>query len=277
MNQHWSDRLMLLPSSMHAALPLLPDHSTHLILFTRHSIRHAVDSEGRAGYGVQLSEEGRALALAWGDYLTAQTGRCIVHCMSSPIQRCLDTATLMLEGAAVHHAAATHRIEAQNLEGWSDIKDQHLTDQVVPQSLLVEPGSFVVDVRKIAHIFRDQGAVTFIDRFVKNQLEGMKHPIKGVRDILMLLFEADQRHTGHTMSGKLTLVVSHDTILAAVIAVISGHFRVQSDDWPQMMEGLFLWFEARSQVSIGDFENSILHWIWRGQHYQLALDQLQVD
>lgn len=38
--------------------------------------------------------------------------------------------------------------------------------------------------------------------------------------------------------------MSHDTIIAAIVAVISGENKIKKEDWPEMMEGLFVWFEG---------------------------------
>jgi hypothetical protein len=67
----------------------------------------------------------------------------------------------------------------------------------------------------------------------------------------------------------LSLAVSHDTILAAILAVISGRTIVTKEDWPKMMEGLFVWFE-------GDvFLESKLKWIWRGEMNELNIHEFQ--
>ena len=91
--------LELLPASMLKAIDLLPDAQTPVTLFTRHSIREIVVGQGLAGYNLQLTEQGRDLAEAWGGYLVGNTDRGIQHCISSPIQRCVDTAALMIQGA----------------------------------------------------------------------------------------------------------------------------------------------------------------------------------
>ena len=252
-----ADILQALPPTMWTALPLLPPADIALVLFTRHSIRPKFDSNGASGYGVQLSEQGRALAVAWGAYLTDVTGRRIVHCLSSPIQRCVDTASLMLQGAAQHHAVDTQHID------------------IVTQQLLVEPGSFVIDAAQVQLPFRTLGAVEFINQFVQNQLGGMKHPIAGVRDILALLFDGYSHDAMRCQQAALTLAVSHDTILAAFIAVISGHFQVQQSDWPQMMEGVFLWFDDGHGNRTTEFDCSVVHWIWRGKQYRLAIHALR--
>ncbi|MFH7804016.1 histidine phosphatase family protein [Acinetobacter haemolyticus] len=239
--------LDLLPISMLKAIDLLPDAKTPVTLFTRHSIREVVTGQGLAGYDLQLTEQGRELAQAWGNYLIDNTDRSIQHCISSPIQRCVDTAALMIQGADSSTLVQnTHHIE------------------IVQQGLLVEPGSFVLDIKQAGPYFQKQGALGFINSFVNNALPGMKHPITGVVDVLELIYNTHpQDHFG------LSLAVSHDTILAAIIAVISGRNTVSHEDWPKMMEGLFVWFE-------GDvFLESKLKWIWRGQVNELSIREFQ--
>ena len=103
----------------------------------------------------------------------------------------------------------------------------------------------------------------------------MKHPIRGVLDVLELLFHSHLIQTEKNTDTKnraLSLAVSHDTILAAFIAVISGHFQVQKKDWPEMMEGVFIWFENTSS-----FEASQLNWVWRGERHQLNIHDLKAN
>ena len=239
--------LDLLPTSMLKAIDLLPDAKTPVTLFTRHSIREVVAGQGLAGYDLQLTSQGRDLAQALGTYLIENTDRSIQHCISSPIQRCVDTAALMIQGADSSTLAQnTHYIE------------------IVEQGLLVEPGSFVLDIKQAGPYFRKQGALGFINSFVNNALPGMKHPITGVVDVLELIYNTHpQDHFG------LSLAVSHDTILAAIIAVISGRNTVSQEDWPKMMEGLFVWFEG------DEFLESKLKWIWRGKVSELSIREFQ--
>lgn len=240
--------LELLPASMLKAIDLLPDAQIPVTLFTRHSIREVMAGQGLAGYDLQLTTQGRELAQAWGEYLINQTDRNIQHCISSPIQRCVDTAALMIQGADSSTLGQnTHCIE------------------IVEQGLLVEPGSFVLDIKQAGPYFRQQGALGFINSFVNNALPGMKHPISGVVDVLELIYNTHpQDHFG------LSLAVSHDTILAAIIAVMSGRNTISQEDWPQMMEGLFVWFEG------DEFLDSKLKWIWRGQIQQLSIRDFQL-
>ncbi|MFP6840745.1 MAG: histidine phosphatase family protein [Acinetobacter sp.] len=240
--------LDLLPKSMLKAIDLLPEAKVPVTLFTRHSIREMVSGQGLAGYDLQLTSQGRELAEAWGCYLIENTDRSIKHCISSPIQRCVDTAALMIQGADSNTSAQnTHHIE------------------IVEQGLLVEPGSFVLDIKQAGPYFRKQGALGFINSFVNNALPGMKHPISGVVDVLELIYNAHPQN-----QFGLSLAVSHDTILAAIIAVISGHKSISQEDWPKMMEGLFVWFEG------DQFLESKLKWIWRGKVSELSIRDFQL-
>ena len=240
--------LDLLPKSMLKAIDLLPEAKVPVTLFTRHSIREMVSGQGLAGYDLQLTSQGRELAEAWGCYLIENTDRSIQHCISSPIQRCVDTAALMIQGADSNTSAQnTHHIE------------------IVEQGLLVEPGSFVLDIKQAGPYFRKQGALGFINSFVNNALPGMRHPIAGVVDVLELIYNAHPQN-----QFGLSLAVSHDTILAAIIAVISGHKSISQEDWPKMMEGLFVWFEG------DQFLESKLKWIWRGKVSELSIRDFQL-
>ncbi|QPF37008.1 phosphoglycerate mutase family protein [Acinetobacter sp. TTH0-4] len=240
--------LDLLPKSMLKAIDLLPEAKVPVTLFTRHSIREMVSGQGLAGYDLQLTSQGRELAEAWGCYLIENTDRSIQHCISSPIQRCVDTAALMIQGADSNTSVQnTHHIE------------------IVEQGLLVEPGSFVLDIKQAGPYFRKQGALGFINSFVNNALPGMKHPISGVVDVLELIYNAHPQN-----QFGLSLAVSHDTILAAIIAVISGHKSISQEDWPKMMEGLFVWFEG------DQFLESKLKWIWRGKVSELSIRDFQL-
>ena len=240
--------LELLPVSMMKAIDLLPSTNTPVTLFTRHSIREELSGQGLAGYDLQLTHQGRDLAQEWGAYLIQNTDRVIEYCISSPIQRCVDTAALMIQGAddVAHIKNNTHRIE------------------IIEQGLLVEPGSFVLDIKQAGPHFQKQGALGFINSFVNRALPGMKHPIRGVVDVLELIYNSHPQQ-----SNGLSLAVSHDTILAAILAVISGRNCIHKDEWPKMMEGLFVWFE-------GDvFLDSKLKWIWRGKMNELSIREFQ--
>ncbi|WP_210009123.1 histidine phosphatase family protein [Aquirhabdus parva] len=232
MSDELTQTLTHLPVSMHASLAQLPV-AQPIVLLTRHSLRVAADGQGFASYALPLTEVGRELAYAWGEYLCNWTGREFRACLSSPIGRCVDTALRMLGGSL-------------------DENEENRTD-IIETTLLVEPGSFVLDAARLSAVFRQYGALKFINAFLSKQVEGMKHPAQGVLDILSLLYDYLP-----SAENSVLLAVSHDTILAAFLAVMQDEPEITSEDWPEMMEGVFLWFD-------GDrFEDSQVHWVWRG-------------
>lgn len=226
-----------LPTSMMQSVKLLPKDE-RLILFTRHSLREPSDKNGFASSALPLTPKGRVLATAWGRWLATHLDYSMdVDSISSPIQRCIDTALLMQEGAGISR-------------------------QVAHQSLLVEPGSLVVEPEQVGEIFKQIGALNFINRFLASDLQGTKLPNQGGVDILRLFYEHQPQH------GHLLLAVSHDTLLSAFLAVVMGVKQIEWNDWPKMMEGTFLWFDDKP------FEQAKLHFIWRGVEYQRPLVQL---
>lgn len=236
-----------LPAGMAASMALLPPPDQPLVLFTRHSIREPADGQGFASYALPLTPAGRELARQWGTVLPQQSGRLWASAISSPIGRCIDTAVCMLDGL---DATAVTR-----------------------EPLLVEPGSLVLDLHAVGGWFRQHGPLHFINGFLQQQLPGMKAPTQGVEDILRVLFAQHRR----LQAGQLGLAVSHDTLLAAVLGHLLGQAALTWADWPEMMEGLLLWFapdDANTRPSpLGavDFDDCVLHWIWRGQRHQYRI------
>jgi hypothetical protein len=142
---------------------------------------------------------------------------------------------------------------------------QVVQPDVVKNALLVEPGSFIQDSASLKPLFMQYGALEFINHFLGQNIAGMKSPIQGALDILGLLYE----HLPNQENSVL-LAVSHDTILAVFLAVMQREAVVSMDDWPEMMEGVFLWFE-------GDhFEGSTVHWVWRGVAYSRLVSSFEV-
>lgn len=243
--------LIGLPSSMSASLEQIVEVQHPLVLLTRHSIREEVAGNGFASYALPLTPHGRQLARAWGQYLLTQTGRSVHSCVSSPIQRCVDTASLMLAGQAEvlgHVPEVAPPIE------------QHM--------LLVEPGGFVHDVQQAGPLFRQYGSLRFINGFLREEIPGMKVPEHGVRDILQLLHRQSYADAAPFTERGIHLAVSHDTILAALLAVMAQQRAITWADWPAMMEGVWLWFDRP------DFMQATLHWLWRGIHYQQSVERL---
>lgn len=219
-----------LPPSMMSTVKLLPTDKA-LMLFTRHSLRERSDGQGFASYQLPLTPKGRVLAKAWGRWLASNLPYSMdVDSISSPIGRCIDTADLMQQGAG-------------------------LKREIHQQSLLVEPGSLVIDAPLASEVFKKIGAFNFINHFLAGQVQGTKNAYRGGLDILALFYQFQPQ------LGELRLAVSHDTLLAAFLAVMFDAKEIEWNDWPKMMEGVFLWFDDR------EFADCNAYFLWRGQLY----------
>lgn len=210
-------------ASLHPALApamaLLPDNQP-LVLLTRHSVREPAPN-GIAGYDLPLTEEGIRLAEEWGRQL-----RWPLHALhSSPVGRCVDTASAIARGAALPAM---------------DIRRSFT---------LVEPGCYVHAVGQVGPLFLQLGPLAFANRHLQEDLLGILTPAQGAAKLLQHL----QGELG--APGSLTVHVTHDTILAAFIYHLMGRDSLQEDDWPWMLEGAWLWFEDPDTVC----------WVWRGE------------
>lgn len=206
-----------LPEHLTAGLALVPpDRPVHLL--TRHSIREQSTS-GFADYSLPLTPEGVALARHWGELLP----RPLTGCYSSPVGRCVDTALAMLAGAG-------RALEVERT------------------GLLVEPGCYVTDLKRAGRLFMQVGVLDFINHHLQLQGQGVLSPAAGRSKLLDYFREREPR------AGELALHVTHDTILAAFVAGLRDLNHIDQQDWPEMMEGVWLWFDA-DQV----------HWVWRGE------------
>lgn len=201
------------------AMSLLPDDRS-VALLTRHSLRESAPDHGIATYDLPLTPDGVLLAEAWG----GQLPRPLHGLHSSPVGRCVDTATALARGAGL--------VELP----------------VSTSTALVEPGCYVHSPGEILPLFLELGPLAFANRHLREQLAGILPPEQGAAKLLQHLY----RHQGP--AGTLTVHVTHDTILAAFIYHLTGKHPLQEEDWPWMMEGAWLWFDDADRV----------HWIWRG-------------
>lgn len=190
-----------------------------LLLLTRHSVRELAPN-GVASYDLPLTAEGIALAEDWGRQLDRP-----VHAFhSSPVGRCVDTARAMARGAGLELPVQT-------------------------TMTLVEPGCYVHGLHHVGPLFLQLGPLAFANRHFSETLPGILSPAAGAAKLL--------RHLQATQgpAGSLTVHVTHDTILAAFIYHLLARREIAQDDWPWMMEGAWLWFDA----------DHTLHWVWRGE------------
>ncbi|MCC4307894.1 histidine phosphatase family protein [Alcanivorax marinus] len=209
---------------LHDALQLLPaDRPAHLL--TRHSVRELAKN-GFADYRLPLTPEGITMARDWG----ARLERPVSAFYSSPVGRCVDTARAMAEGAR----------EA----GLIDHQPEVITDDT-----LVEPGCYVEDLNRVGPTFLKMGALRFLNAHLREPFDGMLTPAAGRAKLAGYLRDREPA------PGALAVHVTHDTILAVLVAELEGRDAIDEEHWPWMMEGLWLWFDERH-----------LNWVWRGEH-----------
>lgn len=208
---------------LHQALSELPpERPAHLL--TRHSVRELAKN-GFADYRLPLTAEGIEMARQWG----ARLERPVSAFYSSPVGRCVDTAEAMAEGAR----------EAGLIDRLPD---------VVTDATLVEPGCYVEDINQIGPTFLKMGAMRFLNAHLKAPFAGMLSPAAGRAKL------ADYLRAREPQPGALAVHVTHDTILAVLVAELQGRDSIEKKDWPWMMEGLWVWFD-----------DVHMHWIWRGE------------
>ena len=196
--------------------------------------RHSVRelaSNGFADYRLPLTEEGVRMAEAWGSELR--------HPMSafysSPVGRCVDTAIALRTGG-LRAGLASHELPIEK------------------RMELVEPGCYVEDINSVGPAFLRMGAVAFINHHLSDGMPGLLTPEAGQEKLVRYLAARSPA------PGTLAVHVTHDTILMAFVASLLGLSQVDEKDWPWMMEGLWLWFD-----------DTALHWIWRGEPGRLTL------
>lgn len=211
------------------ALHILPqDRPVHLL--TRHSVRELAKN-GFADYRLPLTPEGIEMAREWG----GQLNRPVERFYSSPVGRCVDTAKAMAEGAKKAGLLAE-------------------LPEVQTAMTLVEPGCYVEDLSAVGDTFLKMGAFRFLNTHLQEPFSGMLSPAQG-REKLANYLQAREPARGH-----LNVHVTHDTILAVLVAELHGRREIRKEDWPWMMEGLWVWFDERH-----------MHWVWRGERAKRAL------
>ncbi|MCK0538852.1 histidine phosphatase family protein [Alcanivorax quisquiliarum] len=217
---------------LESASELLPQHRP-IHLLTRHSVREE-SPNGFADYRLALTPEGVALARDWG----ARLPRPVSAFYSSPVGRCLDTARAMHVGGRRAGLAPEPLVLHEVMD-------------------LVEPGCYVQDIRKCGALFFELGAVGFINRHLVSPIEGVLSPEDGQGKLARYLYQRQP------CEGMMAVHVTHDTILATFVAGLLGRTSVTDEEWPWMMEGVWLWFD-----------DTHLHWVWRGEPGRTAVHHL---
>jgi len=177
------------------------------VLLTRHSIRVLQDAQGNSGYDLPLTDEGRALARRYGEWLRSQIS--FGGAISSTVDRCAETVELMTDWQANRH-------------DW-----------------LKEPGAFVDANPEVTARFFEAGHHVFARELLTDQLPTKLSVSEAASRLLSRLFESAEPH-------KPMLAVTHDSVLSVLFSHLSGEDFTSKDSWPQMMEGGVLLFSDPS-------------------------------
>ena len=176
-------------------------------LVLRHAERHAIPS-GTFGTDVTLTERGTNSAEHLGALLASRT---LGRIASSPVLRCIQTARAILRGSARSAVLECDRT-------------------------LGDHGPFVVDSEIAGRLFLEIGIYELVRRQLaeSDPLPGMRSTCEGVQLLLGLVAH------GLESQGRLDIHVTHDAILAVLVAWLSG-LPVEEIEWPDYLDGLLLW------------------------------------
>lgn len=205
-------------------LPKLPEDRPVGIM-----LRHAERPEfrlGEDGYRYRLTPDGVTAALALGKTL----GNRIAALISSPVPRCVETATEIGRGAG-HDGPVTEA------------------------DILGHPGIFVSDPERAMKTLVSLGLSEFIDAMGDGErLDGMKPPRPAADQLLRFMLEASDE------SGPgLTLFATHDIVVGPLVSLLG-----REDCRPPrgrifgFLEGVAFWREgeavrALTRYGIGRF------------------------
>ncbi|MCB1119543.1 MAG: histidine phosphatase family protein [Chlamydiia bacterium] len=196
----------------------------------RHANRPEISS-GSYGNEVLISGKGIARARVLGASLFQRT---VNVAYSSPIPRCQQTLTEISSGA-----------------GWNCT--------IQSSKLLGDPGPFVQNADAAGPLFLAIGAQGVVYRQLNETaaLKGMKPTHLGVQHLLELIIHTPRKE------NAITLMVTHDAILAAFIGFLLG-IQLNPDQWPDFLEGTVVWAE-----------NAELRVVWQGVLYRFTAGDLQ--
>lgn len=172
------------------------------ILLIRHGPRTSPDIPPLSA---MLTESGIEACQSLGTLLQSTPP---IRLFSSPVKRCLDTGTYIVQGA-----------------NWSL--------PVLPSEMLGDPGPFVIGKtnekinRLVAHA-QEQNDWSFLHEHIAGRtIPGMRHRDVGAANLVEEFYPS---------SSGYVLCISHDSIIAAITAA----FGLTPDPWPDPLHGLII-------------------------------------
>ena len=192
-----------------ALLDRVPE-SAAVAVVIRHAEREVI-APGTFGNEVPLTDHGRRTAHLIGVGLSSRPAGIV---KSSPLPRCVQTAEDIIASS-----------------GWQV--------DAIPDTLLGDPGPFVVDAELAGNIILDIG----IPAVVAQQLsaveppDGMRSTSEGVRLVLSSVADALCARCG------TSVFVTHDAVLAVLVGTLYGR-PVDGFRWPDYLDALVLWADS---------------------------------
>ena len=169
------------------------------ILLIRHGPRTSPDIPPLTA---MLTPEGITDCISCGIEMNANSP---LEIYSSPVQRCLDTGEKINEGA-----------------GWGF--------EIIESEMLGHPGPFVIgkineEVNKLVAFAQDNDDWSFLhDHVAGKEIPGMRNRLVGVQNLIQELYPDKEGYV---------LCISHDSIIAAIIAALGLH----PSPWPEPLQG----------------------------------------
>ena len=203
-----------LPESLRRTLARL-DARRGWTLLVRHAEREPFPP-GSFGNEVLLTPHGRRQALELGERLQGR----LVGATSSPLPRCTETARLVSAAVGKNAEPSTDR-------------------------LLGDPGPFIEDAELSGRAFHAMTLKELVNRLLDpdETPEGMRSADAGCADLLALAREALPR------PGEVHLMVTHDAILAPLLALIAGE-RNGDRHWPDFLDGVALSWDGPDLLAV---------------------------
>ena len=187
-------------------------------------LRHAEREDIPAGtFGVDAPLTARGIESAESLGATLASVRSEIGVATSPVPRCVSTAKAILRGGG-------------------------RPEELVLNRRLGDPGPYVIDEEAAGALFLEIGILEIVRRQLcdAEPPAGMRPTAEGV-DLLLELTSSRLRH-----GGRLNVYVTHDSILAVLVAHLYG-LRVDDIRWPGYLDGLLMWRNGER-----------LHFAWRG-------------
>jgi phosphohistidine phosphatase SixA len=189
------------------------------VLLMRHSIRPPMIA-GKFGTQIELTSEGIAKALnvgkRWGNRILG------VSCSSS--FRCIQTGEKIIEGSGL------------------ELSPLH-------NPTLGEPGAYINNFQEAIAFMEENDPLELVKKMLQNILVPGHVPSKEGTNAIILSILAN-----NPPEGKISIKITHDTILACLLYQLQGRTSINQHDWPKMLEGVLLWKEEKK-----------IYWKWRGE------------